>query len=116
MNISTWLFSSVSRGDMTKDTNSRKASYGGVAENVCALSSSESVVLCLVSATAKRDLTSRRCASPFVHVYPFGWCRTFSCRFQAVVERIILVSVQLVDQEPHLRDYNKIKPHPIMTS
>ena len=59
-----WPFSSVSRGDMTKDTSSRRASNGGVAENVCALSSSESVVLCLVSATAKRDLTSGRCASP----------------------------------------------------
>ena len=65
MNISTWLCSSLSRGDMTNDTSSRRASYGGVAENVCALSSSESMVLCLVG----------RCASPlltFTHLTVIG--------------------------------------------
>ena len=64
------------------------------------LSSSESVVLCLVSASAKRHLTSGRCASPLFTSTRFDGYLTFPCRFQTVADRVILVSVQLVDQEP----------------
>ena len=99
---------------MTKDTSSRRASYGGVAKNVCALSSSESVVLCLVSATAKRDLTSRRCASPlFTSTYLTGIGR-FPVVFRQLSTESYFISDQLVDQEPHLsvprpRDQSRVK-------
>ena len=91
MNINTRLFSSLSRGDMTKETSRRRASYGGVAENVCALSASESVVLCLVFCHQHTRPHFRALSVPFVHVLPFDGDRTLPCRLQTVVDGIILV-------------------------
>ena len=89
--------------------SSRRASYGGAH---CPPRRGWSCAFC--NCPAWRYL--RALCVPFVYVYPFHKYRTFPCRFQTIVDRVILASIQFVDQEPHLsvlrlRDQTKVKSH-----